>query len=123
MEKVFKVLAAVFVIIFTICIIGANLELNAAMGFKYKSYRITSTGTTRINFGVRSQEIYVINYTTEVAYVNWTSSTVAVSTSTDFTLGTIDSTDVIWHTEEVSSSYMSVRIDSEPVNIFVQMKY
>jgi hypothetical protein len=121
MERIFKVLAVSIVVIFAFVLIGANLD--ASMGFKIKSYQITSTGTTRINFGVRSQEIYVINYTTEVAYVNWTSSTVVVSTATDFAMGTIDSTDVIWHTEEISTSYMSVRIDSQPVHIFIQMKY
>lgn len=121
MTKKINVFAVLFVTVFAMVLIIANL--NASMGFKIKSYQIKSTGTTRINFGVRSQEIYVINYTTEVAYVNWTSSTVVVSTSTDFAMGTIDSTDVIWHTEEISTSYMSVRIDSQPVHIFIQMKY
>lgn len=80
---------------------------------------ITSTGITVINFDRITNEIYVVNLTTQPAYVNWVSTSPA---STNFLL-TGSSTGVS-RTEEIQSSKFSVDAGATaPVNIRIQYKY
>lgn len=76
---------------------------------------ISSTGITVINFDRITNEIYVVNYTTQSAYVNWISTT---PVNTNFLL--INTS----RTEEIQSSKMSIDLGATPpVNIRVQYKF
>ena len=93
---------------------------------------ITSTGIHVIEFDRITNEIYVVNYTTSPAYVNWVSTT---PVNTNFLLtGYLDSYYIdqdyvlavrgVSRTEEVQSSNMSIDAGTiPPVNIRVQWKY
>jgi len=80
---------------------------------------ITTTGPTTITFDTLTTEIYVCTFSTNTAFVNWTSS---YTTTNDFVLGILDQTDVIEHVEEIRSSQMTISQSTPPVHIRVQWK-
>lgn len=110
-----------FLLIFLalICIISISYNLYAASGRQYGWQVITTTGTTAITPTFNTTEIYVVALSTPPGYINWTSTTV---TTSDFPIGQHDQTDVIEHTEEVTSYRFGVRYDTGPVNVLMQWK-
>ena len=113
-----------------ICLFANNVfaDGTGASGKDVEWAVIDSTGITAINFSKVTTEIYVVNYDTYPAYVNWISST-AVSTSCFKLQGYLDDLEQSTvkrgqsRTEKIQSSHFSIRVDTgSPVNIRVQWK-
>lgn len=114
-------------IIFTVLVlglIGGQASLSAGTGRSYGSAVITSSGVTGISFDKITKEIYAVTLSTPPVYINWVSSYVmtAANATNYFLLGIVDETDIIEHTEEVESSWMSVFSSFTAINIRIQWK-
>lgn len=97
------------------CAIPSMVQADSGSAFEYTN--ITATGTTAINFGRRTTEIYVVRVSTNDAYINWTSTTCAGSMTADEYMPA--SSGYVTRTNEVQTVKMSVYTATLPVNIQV----
>ena len=99
-------------------IVVLAVSVYCAGGKQVEYFTITSTGTTGITFTRSSSELYVVVGSTNAVFINWTSSTTVGS----FIMGRFDQTDVVEHTEEIRTSYLSITTSTNPVNVRIQSK-
>jgi len=124
-----KILFAI-ILVGLLCLCGSKAiaDGTGASGNEVGWQVITTTGITAINFDRITTEIYVVNYTTYPAYVNWVSTTPANTNflltgyMEDFNQGIVVRGSS--RTEEINSSKMSIDAGTIPtVNIRIQWKF
>lgn len=104
--------------LFAIMLMGTFFVItsDAAMYDRVQAGVITSTGTTIINLNFRTNEIWFVRTSTDVSYINLTSS--AVTTSDKYMRGGV----VIEDTSEVVTNKFSVTTSIIPFTFYYEAR-